>query len=272
MPTADRGERITITDPDDERIALYRDLKDQTLRQREGLFLAESERVIDRLLQSSFEPLSALLTPERAERLAPRFSARGLPVFVAAVDVMSSAAGFLVHRGALALAHRGMPPLPANLLADAHAILALEDVTDPENVGSLFRLAAAFGVHGLLLTPGTVDPLYRKAIRASMGWSMHVPFARTSTLDLVSVLRQAGFVSVALTPAPDAVDIASVILPRSARVALVLGHEGDGLRPATLRAADVCVRIPIRAETDSINVAMAGAIAMHRLVGGHRPA
>jgi tRNA G18 (ribose-2'-O)-methylase SpoU len=256
---------VPVADPDDERIADYRNLKDKLLRQRKGLFLAESELVILRLLNSRFRVRSVLLHPQRWERLRPELDATApdVAVFVAAPDVLDRIAGFPVHRGALALAERG-PALDWRALAAGPGpFLVLEQVGDPDNIGTLFRTAAAFGISAVLCAPGTADPLYRKAIRSSVGWTLHVPFADLEPWpQVLHELGQSGVTVVALTPqAP--LDVADLDWASLGRHALMVGSEGAGLTAAARQAASCEARIAMVPGVDSLNVAMAAVVALY---------
>lgn len=252
---------ITVDDPDDPRVAEYVGLTDAELRKRwPDVFVVEGVVAIRRLAQSRYPVRSALVTPNRVKDLPPLDA----PVYVASQQVMNRVAGFDIHRGALAAAERLPPPADLGvLLGEARLVLVIEAVSDHENIGALFRNAAAFGVDAVLLTPDCCDPLYRRSVRVSMGHVLHVPFA--SVPDPVSVLREHGIGTWALTPDPSADPIA--VVPPPPRLALVVGAEGPGLRPETLAAADRRVRIPMAAGVDSLNVATAAAIALHRLTG-----
>jgi len=253
-----RAERIT--DRADPRLAPYRDLRDAGLAVRRGLFVAEGRPVVRRLLAGSrFRTHSVLATEPMVETLSDVVD--GAPLYVVDEATIRSVVGFAFHRGCLALAERGVPGCLAPLLA-GRRLLVLERVTNPDNIGAMFRNAAALGADGVLLSPGCGDPLYRKAVRVSMGAALHVPFA-TST-DWPGDLhrfRARGFTLLALTPHGD-VDVAS-IAPE--RVAVVLGAEGDGVSAAVRTMADACVAIPMAPGDHSLNVAVACAIALHRL-------
>lgn len=251
---------ITVDDPDDPRVAEYVGLTDAELRKRRpDVFVVEGVVAIRRLAASPFPVRSALVTANRVKDLPPLDA----PVYVAGQEVMNRVAGFDIHRGALAAAERLPPADVAAVLAQARLVLVIEAVSDHENMGALFRNAAAFGVDAVLLTPDCCDPLYRRSVRVSVGHVLHVPFA--SVPDPVSVLREHGISTWALTPDPAAEPIDTVTpVPRTA---LLVGAEGPGLRPETLAAADHRVRIPMAAGVDSLNVATAAAIALHRLAG-----
>ncbi|HEV2891774.1 MAG TPA: RNA methyltransferase [Frankiaceae bacterium] len=253
-----RHVEAVIGDPDDPRLADYRALRDPATRvayEREhGVFVVEGTLAIANLLASPYEVRSLLVTPAMRERLP----ATDAPVYVAEREVMAAVAGFDVHRGALAIATRPPPREAADVLRDARTVLALERLNDHENVGVLFRVARALGADAVLLDGETCDPLYRRAVRVSLGHVLHVPFARTD--DLLGAL--ASFTTVALTPSAET---RLEDVPPPERVALLLGAEGPGLRRETIERAGVRARIAMRAGVDSLNVATAAAIALHRL-------
>lgn len=260
-----------IDDPADPRVADYREARDGQLRRRAGLFLAEGRLVVRRLLEASrFRTRSLLLTHRALDDLSDLLTGDDAPpVYLASAETIRAVVGFKFHRGCLAAAVRGAPVRPEALIEPPgpRTLLALEELADPDNVGAVFRNAAAFGAAGVLLSPGCADPLYRKAIRVAMGATLSTPFARADWPGGLTMLRAAGYTLVALTPDPAAQDIAAMVtggLP-SRRLALVVGAEGDGLRASTRAAADCRVRIPMTAGADSLNVATACGIALHRL-------
>lgn len=252
-----------VTDADDPRLADYRALRDPAARvayeRSRGVFVVEGALAIERLRASAYEVRSILVTPAMRDRL-------GLDdeeAYVADREVIAAVAGFDVHRGALAVATRPPPRDPAALLRDARTVLVLERLNDHENAGVLFRVARALGADAVLLDPETCDPLYRRAVRVSLGHVLHVPFARVGSMpEALDLLRRNGFTAYALTPAGDE-RIEGV--PRATKAALLLGAEGPGLRPETIDAADHRVRIAMRDGVDSLNVGTAAAIALHRL-------
>jgi tRNA G18 (ribose-2'-O)-methylase SpoU len=204
---------------------------------------------------------SLLLNSAAANGLADAIEAAdpSIDVYVAAPDVMTAATGFNMHRGCLAL---------ESVLATNRFVAVLERVIDPDNVGSVFRACEAFGVDAVLLSPGCADPFYRKAIRTSSGAALVVPFAEAGPWpDALDRLRAAGFVIVAMTPDAQATDIGTFAGTDAAlgRVAVVFGTEGQGLTADTRGRVDVCVRIPMTGALDSLNVATAAGIALHRL-------
>jgi len=265
-----------VEDPADPRLDDYRDLKDAAAHARSGVLIAETRAVVQRLIASGRHPVRSVLVTEAglaALDRALRSATTDLPVYVAPLAVMRAAAGFDVHRGCLAAADRTPLPDGAALLAPAgpRLLVVLEDIADPDNVGAVFRNAQAFGAAAVLLSPGTADPLYRKAIRVSVGATLSLPFARVPEWGaLPSALRDAGYQVVALTPDPGAIDL-EALDDVSSRVALLLGNEGGGLRPETLAASGARVRIPITQGVDSLNVATAAGIALHWVTRCHGP-
>lgn len=231
-----------------------------------GFFVAEGVLTVRRLLASGRSVRSVLVTEKTLAELAPDLTGCDAPVYVAGPDVLRRVVGFDLHRGAVAAADRFPLPSPQELVAGARLVAVLEGVNDHENIGGIFRNAAAFGVDALLLDPTSADPLYRRAVRVSMGHVLTVPFARLAPWpDGLGVLRRAGLTVVALTPGLDAAPITSFTPPAGRGVALLLGAEGPGLSHAALAAADVHLRIPMAAGVDSLNIASAAAVALHRL-------
>jgi tRNA G18 (ribose-2'-O)-methylase SpoU len=228
--------------------------------------VAESRQVVRTLLAAPrFRTRSLLVTRPALEDL--RDAVGDVPVYLASEEMIRAVVGFDFHRGCLAAAERP-PDVPVEALPDARLVLVLERVTNPDNVGAIFRSALAFGVDGVLLSPGSADPLYRKAIRVSMGGTLRVPFARLADWPApLATLRRAGFTVVALHPRA-ALDVAEIARARApARVALLLGTEEDGLGSASRAGADLEVSIRMAPGADSLNVATAAAIALHRLTG-----
>jgi len=260
---------IEIDDPSDTRLADFRDLSTADRRPDRpggrGLVIAEGVIVVRRLLDSPY-PLRGLLgVRRRIEELVPELGDFDGPAYVTSADVMAEVVGFHLNRGVLAAADRAPQPDPAVLVENARMLAVLEGVGDHENLGSLFRNAAALSVDGLLLGAGCSDPLYRRSVRVSMGHVLRVPFADLrpwpSGLDL---LRANGFTVAALTPRADAVDLRECKLAGE-KVALLLGSEGPGLTDEAIDAADIAVRIPMASGVDSLNVATAAAVAFHAL-------
>jgi len=260
---------IEIDDPSDARLDDFRDLSTADRRPDRpggrGLVIAEGVIVVRRLLDSPY-PLRGLLgIPRRIEELVPELGDFDGPAYAVSADVMAQVVGFHLNRGVLAAADRAAQPDPVALMRDARMLAVLEGVGDHENLGALFRNAAALSVDGLLLGAGCSDPLYRRSVRVSMGHVLRVPFADLRPwpqgLDL---LRANGFTVAALTPRAGAVDLRQCKLSGE-KVALLLGSEGPGLTDEAIDAADVAVRIPMADGVDSLNVATAGAVAFHAL-------
>ncbi len=262
---------IEISDPADPRIAAYRHLRDAAVRRQleadHGVFVVEGARTVRTLLASPWPLRSVLLRPERVADLRDVVDAaeeRRVPVYVAQPDCFDGIAGFPVHRGVLALGARQDLPEPRTLLASAGAAVVVEGVNDHENLGAIFRNAAALGAGAVLLDPSCCDPLYRRSVRVSVGQVLRVPFSRLRPWpEGLSDVTSAGFSLVALDPhATDLIDS----VPANLRVALMVGSEGVGLSEVACEQATYRVRIPMGPGADSLNVATALAIALHRLV------
>ena len=287
---------IVVDDPTDPRLADYVQLTDVKLRTSmeaaHGLFMAEGEKVIRRAIAAGYGVRSMLVTPDRLAGLADVAGACGGPVYMISHEVAERVTGYRVHRGALASMNRRALPSVADVLAgrgQAEAavnaaspegrpgrgpgwprrIVVLEDLVDHGNVGGIFRCAAALGTDAVILSPRCADPLYRRAIKVSMGAVFAIPYARmTNWRAGLAEIRAAGFTVLALTPDQSAVALDDVPMP--GRVALLLGTEGDGLSSRWLDQADHPVCIPMSAGAmalgvDSLNVVAAAAIACHGL-------
>ncbi len=267
-------DRIDITSPEDPRLDPFRSVKGRSDRS-DGTFVAESEIVLDRLLESTFRIRSVLLTPARASRLREQLSdASGertepFDVLVAPQAVIDAVVGYPLHRGVITLAERRPLPSATELLTRSRTVLLLEDVADPENIGSMFRHAAGFGVDAVILHGHCGDPLYRKTIRTSMGWTLSIPYCRITDTDITigELLTSAGFVSLALTPSKGALSLSQIIdgIDDEARIAIVLGAEGPGLKNDTMAATTFRARIPMSDGVDSLNVSTSAAIALFAL-------
>jgi tRNA G18 (ribose-2'-O)-methylase SpoU len=269
-------QAVRIESLDDPRLAAYRNVRDADLRSGAS-FVAEGRLNVRRLLAASrFRTRSVFVTEaglagirETLER-----SGAGTPVYLASQQLMNGVVGYAMHRGCLAEGVRGPEP-GFDALLDAgrppRLCIALEDVTNAENVGAIFRNALAFGAGGVLLTPRCVDPLYRRSIRVSMGASLRVPFARARAWPSELRRLRAGGLFVVALATRGALPLSALRLPASARgAALVVGNEGEGLSEAARAEADACVSIPMAAGIDSLNAGTATGIALHALAGALR--
>ena len=259
---------VAITDPRDPRVTDFTGLTDVAARSArepaEGLFIAEGAKVIRRALAAGYRPRTVLTEQKWYPDLAAALPEDGVDVLVASPEVLRSVTGYRVHRGALASFQRRPLPDVRELAGPARFLVVLVDLVDHTNVGALFRTAAALGADAVLVSPGCADPLYRRAIKVSMGAVLTVPWARTAPDPLAGLEH---VLTIALTPAADAPDIDRVALeldgaePR----ALVLGTEGDGLPEAVLARVGARARIPMARGIDSLNVSAAAAVALHVL-------
>ncbi len=290
------GPLIGVDDPDDPRLDLYRGLNDpagrMALEADQSVFVVEGRLAVARLLTSGYTVRSLLVDDRHAAAagdLVAATRARGAPVLIGSRGVVAGTVGFALHRGVVAVADRPSPTAPEQLLADAvgttvsgeapRLVAVLEGLNDHENIGALFRNAAAFGVAGVLLDPTCADPLYRRSVRVSVGHVLHVPFARLAPWPTgLDEVRAAGFVVAAMTPrlafgggvrTATLTDLRARIAGsgRPGGVALLLGAEGPGLSAGALAASDVAVPIPMANGVDSLNVATAAAVAFHSLAG-----
>ncbi|HJC69295.1 MAG TPA: RNA methyltransferase [Candidatus Brachybacterium intestinipullorum] len=267
-----------ITELGDPALDDYLRMTDVRLRSRveveRGLFMAESFEVISRAVEAGMAPRSFLMSEKWLQKFAPLYERfPEVPVFVGEEALLEQLTGFHLHRGALAAMQRPVLPGVSQLLEGARTVAVLEDIVDHTNVGAMFRSAAALGVDAVLVTPQCADPLYRRSIRVSMGTVFQVPWTRLEAWPHaphppgrpgapggVDLLREAGFDVLALALTDEAVALDAADLGPQRKVALVLGAEGHGLKPATLRAADEHVVIPMAGGVDSLNVAAASAV------------
>jgi tRNA G18 (ribose-2'-O)-methylase SpoU len=264
--------RLTITDASEPRLADYVSLREASLRRHlesdRGLFIAEGEKVIRRAIDAGYRPRSFLLAERWLAGLCDVLTRwPDAPVYVVTEDLAEQVTGFHVHRGALASLHREQRHSVKELLA-LRRLVVLEDIIDHTNVGAILRNAAGLGWDGALLSPRAADPLYRRSIKVSMGAVFSLPWARLADWRGVpQLLSAAGFLTVALSLAPDTVELrqlAATITPQS-RIAVLLGTEGAGLSTRWSDGAAVRARIPMSAGIDSLNVAAAAAIACYAL-------
>jgi tRNA G18 (ribose-2'-O)-methylase SpoU len=293
---------VEVEDPEDVRLGDYRDLKYRAGRRHladGAVFVVEGKLGVGQLLASSYRVKSLLVDDHQAVAAADLVDgvrSAGAPVFVGRREVVQQIVGFSFHRGVVAVASRGQAVGPGEVVAATAGapgagggpplLAVLEGLNDHENIGALFRNAAAFGVGGVLLDPTCADPLYRRSVRVSVGHVLHVPFARLGPWPgALERVRAAGFLIAALAPRREGArggratislgELVELVCPSppgaapagqgSRGVALVLGAEGPGLSAPALDAVDVTVSIPMAAGVDSLNVATAAAVAFHRL-------
>lgn len=260
-----------IDSADDPRLDPYRHVADPAWLATRPLFVVEGRLVVQRLLAlGRFDVHSILVNRAAHAALGEALSTAATPVLVCDhASLLATITGFNFHRGCLALVTRPRSLGPADLFP-CRRVLALEGVGNPDNVGGLFRTAAALGVDGVLLDARSGDPFYRKAIRTSMGATLRIPFARAEQWRAtLAAFRERGFKVIALTPSASALELAQA--PPSgpdARAIVMVGAEGPGLDPASLEEADLRVRIPIDDAVDSLNVVVAAGIALDRLRSG----
>ena len=268
-------EPLRIATVDDPRVNDFRVISDPALMREGGLFVAEGRLAVERLLASRFATRAVLLTESLLAKLAPALSAcvseeGGPDVYLTDSTQLRQITGFRFHRGCLALGVRPAPEQQdaVDLPIDAaRPLVALEGVSNPDNVGSIFRSAAAFGAAAVVLSPTCADPLYRKAIRTSMGTTLALPFqVARDWPDALRRLKASGARVVALTPEAGAKDLETFVRQTVGMpVALVLGNEGEGVSRAALHLCDERVRIDIAPAVDSLNVATAAAIVLQSL-------
>ena len=256
---------IQIDRADDPRLVPYRHVGDPAWLRERDLFVAEGRLVVARLIASGYTVESVLVTPA-AQAAFGSTLLDASTVYVAPQSIVNEITGFKFHRGCLALATR-LPPRQVHEFGSARRLVILEGVNNPDNVGGVCRSGAALGIDGVLLGPGTGDPLYRKALRTSMGAALWLPFAHVEPWpDALRSIRDLGFVIAALSPSGTVMlDDFVAKIPVDSRIAVIAGAEGSGLSGAALAAADTVVRIPVHPRSDSLNVVVAVSIALERL-------
>jgi tRNA G18 (ribose-2'-O)-methylase SpoU len=273
---------IVITSMDDPRVDVYRDVRDADLRGRDDLFMAESELVIRRVLHAPHRLHSFLLSPEKYARLQPALAnlSDAVPIYVADLNLMHEIAAFHIHRGVLAAGYRlradqlTIDAALWHLLEDPEdvrhlglrmTLLIAEGITNVDNMGALFRNAAALGVRGIVLDPTCCDPLYRKAIRVSMGHVLSIPYAVSANWpgDLERLKTEWGLTLIGAESHENAVPPWE--MPKATRTGIVFGSEGHGLSEQTLRHCDAVCAIPMSNQVPSINVAVASAVMLYEL-------
>lgn len=264
-----------IDTSDDSRLAPYRLVAAPAELARAGLFAAEGRLVAPRLIASRYRVHSLLLSDAALETLRPVLETRpDIEVLVAPVEIISAVGGFDFHRGCLGLGHRGEPDTLEAKLAESEdvslggaPVVILEGVNNPDNIGGIFRSAHALGGRGIVLGPGCGDPLYRKAIRTSMGTALQFPWVEARDWPgAIGRIRERGYRVLALTTDPAAPRLRDAVATSASPVALLLGSEGFGLSPDALAAADIHARIPMpNADADSLNVVAAASIALYEV-------
>ena len=258
---------INVEHTSDERLSDYVGLTDAALAKGRDRFIAESTVVVQRALDAGLTPRSFLLDA-RHHTLAQELQERApeVPVFVGPSAALESLTGFHLHRGALASFDRPAPVDIETVLSQARRVLVLEDVAEHTNVGAIFRSAAGLGIDAVLLSPRCADPLYRRAIRVSMGTVFSQPWARLSAWpEGITALHRHGFHVYAMELTAEAVPLDELARRAPERLALVMGTEGAGIRAETLAAGDGAVMIPMRPGVSSLNVGAAAAIALWEL-------
>lgn len=231
-----------------------------------GLYIAESAVVLERALRAGHRPRAVLALGGAVEE-AQELVGPTVDIYSGPSDLLTQLTGYVLHRGLIASMERPRLPTVAQLLIDARRVVVIENVADPTNVGAIFRSVAGIGADAVLVTERCSDPLYRRAIRVSMGTVLQVPWTRVGGWDSVRrELVASGFHIAALALTDDAVSLRQFAASAPERVALVVGAEGEGLTPEAIAAADTVVQIPMRHGIDSLNVAAAAAVAMYALV------
>jgi tRNA G18 (ribose-2'-O)-methylase SpoU len=273
------GSMIEITDPSDPRIGVFLNQKDAWLKAAHnpdaeqggpdhGFFIAEGVLVVEHLLGSRFPVESIFVSHSRVagvEDLLHRVP-DSIPIYVAEQGVMDAVVGFPIHRGLLACGRRLPDPDPIQIARDARALVILEDLSNHDNVGSVFRSTAALGGEGvsIILSTRCCDPLYRKSLRVSMGHALRVPYATADDLPaFLDDIRDLGFESIALTPADGSEELSPGLHGRIGRPAMCFGAEGPGLTGPVIARSDHKVRIPMAPGVDSLNIAVAAAVTLH---------
>ena len=267
---------IEITDFQAPELDVYARLTEAQLLNRQfpaqGLFIAESPKVIHRALDAGYEPVSLLMERRHAETQARDVIARcsGVPVYTSTLDVLPRLTGFQLTRGGLCAMRRKPLPAPEAVCAGARRIAVLEEIQNPTNVGAIFRSAAALNMDAVLLTPACADPLYRRAARVSMGTVFQIPWTYLGEAGDwpdagMARLRAMGFRTAAMALSQDSIPIDDPGLMAAEKLAVILGSEGDGLAETTIAACDDTVKIPMSHGVDSLNVAAASAVAFWQL-------
>ena len=268
---------IEITDIAAPELDVFARLTEAQLRltrdAEQGIFIAESPKVITRALDAGFTPVSLLMERKHLAGQGAELIARcgEIPVYTGESELLTQLTGYQMHRGILCAMCRKPMPAVEEVCAGARRVAVLESVADTTNVGAIFRSAAALGVDAVLVTPTCCDPLNRRAVRVSMGTVFQVPWTRIGETPAdwlengPALLKKLGFKTAAMALEEDSVSVDDAALCAEERLAIVLGTEGDGLASATIAACDYTVCIPMAHEVDSLNVAAAGAVAFWQL-------
>lgn len=268
---------IEITDLNDDRIGLFTRLTEAQLRNRlepeKGIFIAESAKVVRLVLEMGCEPVAYLMERRQLTNQGREFieNAGSVPIFTADDEVLEGLTGYRLYRGVLAAMRRPKLPSVDEVLKDAHRVAVLEGIVDSTNIGAIFRSAAALNVDAVLVTANCGDPLYRRAVRVSMGTVFQVPWTRIGETNEdwpergLERLRSLGFKSAAMALSDDSVSIDDERLNKEEKLCIVFGTEGDGLAKETIARCDYTVRIPMAHGVDSLNVASAAAVAFWQL-------
>lgn len=265
---------IEITDFEAEELDVYARLNENQLLNRanpeDGIFIAESPKVIQRALEFGCEPLSFLMEKRHVENQAKEILSKcsSVPVYVSELEVLTKLTGFQLTRGMLCAMRRPKPLTMEEVLEGANRIAVMEDVMNPTNVGAIFRSAAAMHMDAVLLTKASSNPLYRRAIRVSMGTVFQIPWKIVDE-DWQQVLKKKGYKTVSLALKEDAISIDDPRLKQEEKLAVILGTEGDGLKDETIQESDYKVIIPMSHDVDSLNVAAASAVAFWELGNYH---
>lgn len=265
---------IKITDFQSPELDIYARMNEVQLLNRaepeNGIFIAESPKVIDRALNAGYEPISILVEQKHINGQAKDIINRcnNIPIFTAAFDVLTQLTGFQLTRGMLCAMRRKALPSLEEICQNAHRIAVLENVMNPTNIGAIFRSAAALNIDAILLTPFCSNPLYRRSIRVSMGSVFQIPwtyFSKEWVTSGLSYLHKLGFATAAMALSDDSVSIDNPKLMSEEKLAIILGTEGEGLANSTIQGCDYNVRIPMSNGVDSLNVAAASAVAFWQL-------
>lgn len=261
---------IEITDFSDSRLDVYARLTEAQLLNKEfpeeGMFIAESPKVITRALDAGYEPVSVLMETRHIDGEGKPILERmsGVPVFCAEFDILTQLTGFKLTRGMLCAMRRKPLQDVKDICKDKSRIVILDKVMNPANVGAVIRSAAALGMDAVLLTPGCSDPLYRRAARVSMGTVFQIDWTFTAD-DSLDEIKALGFKTAAMALEDNSVSVEDPKLLREEKLAVIMGTEGDGLSDQTIKNCDYTVKIPMYNGVDSLNVAAASAVAFYRL-------